>query len=126
MVAAARSVLNDWNTGKIKYCTQPPEVIENTNAHVSASIVHAEAREFDVNNFESMETDILNQCHEKSDDIMEITSTGPLELRVPREDTEVASAQITENEPPLKGRKRKLDDDKKEKPDPVLLLEGIY
>ncbi|XP_023175199.2 guanine nucleotide-binding protein-like 3 homolog [Drosophila hydei] len=123
VVAAARSVLNDWNTGKIKYCTQPPEVIENTNAHISASIVHAEAREFDVNNFESMETDILNQCHEKSDDIMEITSTGPLELRVPREDTEVVSAQITENEPPLKGRKRKLDDDKKEKPDPVLLLE---
>ncbi|XP_017873297.1 PREDICTED: guanine nucleotide-binding protein-like 3 homolog [Drosophila arizonae] len=123
VVAAARSVLNDWNTGKIKYCTQPPEVKENSNVHISASIVHADARDFDVDNFESMETDVLNQCPEKTDDIMEITSTGPLELRVPREDTEVAPTVITESEPPSKGRKRKLEDDKKEKPDPVLLLE---
>ncbi|EDV93852.1 guanine nucleotide-binding protein-like 3 homolog [Drosophila grimshawi] len=123
VVAAARSVLNDWNTGKIKYCTQAPEVVDNKNAHISASIVHTEVREFDVENFESMETDLLNQCPGKSDDVMEITSTGPLEIRVPREDTQLADAQIAEDEPPAKGRKRKLVDDKKEKPDPVLLLE---
>ncbi|KAM8703495.1 hypothetical protein ACLKA7_008165 [Drosophila subpalustris] len=123
VVAAARSVLNDWNTGKIKYCTQPPEVPEVTNVHISASIVHAEAREFDVNNFESMETDILNQCIETADDVMEITSTGPLELREPREEVQATPSVITEQEEPSKGRKRKLDDDKKEKLDPVLLLE---
>lgn len=124
-MSAARSVLNDWNTGKIKYCTQPPEIIDNTNVHISATIVHSEAREFDVHNFESMETDLLNQCPEKSDDVMEITSTGPLELRSTPEETQIAAAEITESETPLKGRKRKLDDNKKDKPDPVLLLEGI-
>lgn len=129
MVAAARSVLNDWNTGKIKYCTQPPEAKDTQSAHISASIVHSEAREFDVENFETMETEILDQCAVKTDDIMEITSTGPLEIRKPREDEDPATKQaesliINEKEKAQKGRKRKLDDEK-EKPDPVLLLEGM-
>lgn len=127
VVAAARSVLNDWNTGKIKYCTQPPEVQEGQNVHISASIVHSEAREFDVENFESMETEILEHCAVKTDDIMEITSTGPLEIRQPREEAEpadkiTASLVIDEKEKPAKGRKRKLDEEK-EKVDPSLLLE---
>ncbi|KAH8330744.1 hypothetical protein KR067_007116, partial [Drosophila pandora] len=127
VVAAARSVLNDWNTGKIKYCTQPPEAKDTQSAHISASIVHSEAREFDVENFETMETEILDQCAVKTDDIMEITSTGPLEIRKPREDEDAATKQaesliINEKEKAQKGRKRKLDDEK-EKPDPVLLLE---
>lgn len=124
VVAAARSVLNDWNTGKIKYCTQPPEVPENTNVHISASIVHSEAREFDVDNFESMETDILSHCPDKSDDVMEITSTGPLEIREPREEPQARPAVIAEKEAPTKGRKRKIDEERKEKADPVLFLEG--
>ncbi|KAH8293734.1 hypothetical protein KR054_003586, partial [Drosophila jambulina] len=128
VVAAARSVLNDWNTGKIKYCTQPPEVQEAQTVHISASIVHSEAREFDVENFESMETEILDQCAVKTDDIMEITSTGPLEIRQPREEEDTATklaANLIINEKEkaaAKGRKRKLEDEK-EKPDPVLLLE---
>ncbi|KAH8368995.1 hypothetical protein KR200_006646, partial [Drosophila serrata] len=128
VVAAARSVLNDWNTGKIKYCTQPPEVQEAQSVHISASIVHSEAREFDVENFESMETEILDQCAVKTDDIMEITSTGPLEIRQPREEEDPATklaANLIINEKEkaaAKGRKRKLEDEK-EKPDPVLLLE---
>ncbi|XP_017054187.1 guanine nucleotide-binding protein-like 3 homolog [Drosophila ficusphila] len=127
VVAAARSVLNDWNTGKIKYCTQPPEVQEAQSVHISASIVHSEAREFDVENFESMETEILAHCAEKTDDIMEITSTGPLEIRQPREEEDpapklAASVVINEKEKPAKGRKRKLDEEK-EKVDPSSLLE---
>ncbi|XP_016960388.1 guanine nucleotide-binding protein-like 3 homolog [Drosophila biarmipes] len=127
VVAAARSVLNDWNTGKIKYCTQPPEVQESQSVHLSASIVHSEAREFDVENFESMETEILEHCAVKTDDIMEIVSTGPLEIRQPREeetpaDSLNANVVIDEKEKPTKGRKRKLDEEK-EKVDPSLLLE---
>ncbi|XP_033165181.1 guanine nucleotide-binding protein-like 3 homolog [Drosophila mauritiana] len=127
VVAAARSVLNDWNTGKIKYCTQPPEVQEGQSVHISASIVHSDAREFDVENFESMETEILEHCAVKTDDIMEITSSGPLEIRQPREEVEpadkiTASLVIDEKEKPAKGRKRKLDEEK-EKVDPSLLLE---
>ncbi|XP_017005059.2 guanine nucleotide-binding protein-like 3 homolog [Drosophila takahashii] len=127
VVAAARSVLNDWNTGKIKYCTQPPEVEEAQSVHISASIVHSEAREFDVENFESMETEILEHCAEKTDEIMEITSSGPLEIRQPREienpaDKVTENLVIDEKEKPAKGRKRKLDEEK-EKVDPSLLLE---
>ncbi|XP_037728288.1 guanine nucleotide-binding protein-like 3 homolog [Drosophila subpulchrella] len=127
VVAAARSVLNDWNTGKIKYCTQPPEIQEAQSVHLSASIVHSEAREFDVENFESMETEILEHCAVKTDDIMEIACTGPLEIRQPREEespaeTLSANVVIDEKEKPAKGRKRKLDEEK-EKVDPSLLLE---
>jgi len=127
-VAAARSVLNDWNTGKIKYCTQPPEVQEAQSVHLSASIVHSEAREFDVENFESMETEILEHCAVKTDDIMEIACTGPLEIRQPREEESPAESLnanvvIDEKEKPAKSRKRKLDEEK-EKVDPSLLLEG--
>ncbi|XP_036674686.2 guanine nucleotide-binding protein-like 3 homolog [Drosophila suzukii] len=127
VVAAARSVLNDWNTGKIKYCTQPPEVQEAQSVHLSASIVHSEAREFDVENFESMETEILEHCAVKTDDIMEIACTGPLEIRQPREEESPAESLnanvvIDEKEKPAKGRKRKLDEEK-EKVDPSLLLE---
>uniref|UniRef100_A0A1I8MTR9 Guanine nucleotide-binding protein-like 3 homolog n=1 Tax=Musca domestica TaxID=7370 RepID=A0A1I8MTR9_MUSDO len=131
VVAAARSVLNDWNTGKIKYCTQPPEVAENNDVHVSASIVHAEAREFDVDNFEQMETDILNNFDVKKDDVMEITSTGPVEYKPmdDEDDTEEKEDEkntiIDETEVHSKRKKRKLDeDDKKEKHDPALELEG--
>ncbi|EDW33826.1 GL21923 [Drosophila persimilis] len=127
VVAAARSVLNDWNTGKIKYCTQPPEVVEPQSVHISASIVHAEAREFDVDNFESMETDILEQCTVKTDEAMEIACTGSLEIRKPREEDDTATnispnLVINEKDKSLRTRKRKLGDEK-EKPDPVLLLE---
>lgn len=128
-MAAARSVLNDWNTGKIKYCTQPPEVVENTDVHVSASIVHAEAREFDVDNFEAMETEILNNFHVKKDDVMEITSTGPVEYKEMDDDgdkEEEKNTIIDETEVHSKGKKRKLDEGGKreKKSDPTMELEG--
>ncbi|XP_073816086.1 nucleostemin 1 [Musca autumnalis] len=131
VVAAARSVLNDWNTGKIKYCTQPPEVPDNNDVHVSASIVHAEAREFDVDNFEQMETEILNNFDVKKDDVMEITSTGPVEYKPMDDEDDTADKEdekntiIDETEVHSKRKKRKLDeDDKKAKHDPALELEG--
>ncbi|XP_023295808.2 guanine nucleotide-binding protein-like 3 homolog [Lucilia cuprina] len=128
VVAAARSVLNDWNTGKIKYCTQPPEVLENNDVHVSASIVHAEAREFDVDNFEAMETDILNNFDVKKDEVMEITSTGPVEYKAPKDDDEEEEPNtiIDESEVHSKGKKRKVDEDGNRKPktDPTMELEG--
>lgn len=81
ILAAARSVLDDWNTGKIRYCTHPPETMD-TDCHVSAEIVSAEAREFDVENFEQMETEILDSFGEvKKEEVMEITSTGPLKMQ---------------------------------------------
>lgn len=52
-IAAARGLLDDWNMGKIKYYTVPPE--DNAaDAHISAEIVQASAAEFDLENYDAM------------------------------------------------------------------------
>lgn len=129
---AARSLLNDWNTGKIKYCTQPPEM--DKDSHISASIVSEEAREFDIENFDQMETDVLDQFTVKVEDAMDYTSAGPVHMEQVAEDN---SAHILEGNvvkdkddideyteaPKLKkGRKEK----KPEKADPAMLLDGKW
>ena len=130
VVAAARSVLNDWNSGKIKYCTQPPEVQDerkDSDIHVSASIVHAEAREFDVENFEAMETEILDKFNVKKDDFMEIATSGPVEFKAPKEDDEDEEDKqtIIESDTGKRGKKRKADEkEAKTKPDLAMNLEG--
>lgn len=125
VVAAARSVINDWNTGKIKYCTQPPEVPERTDVHVSASIVHEEAREFDVDNFEKMEAEILDNFNVDAQEVMEIASSGPVECKTPKEDDVESNTVIDESSLSTKNRKRKLNaEDRKPKVDPAMLLEG--
>lgn len=125
---AARSLLNDWNTGKIKYCTQPPE--SEANVHISASIVSEEAREFEIDNFDQMESDVLNNFTVKVEDAMEITSSGPVHMQ---EDGAISSAHIiednadedmadSEDEQPKTKRGRK---ETSKKVDPVMLLEGM-
>lgn len=122
---AARSLLNDWNTGKIKYCTQPPET--EANIHLSASIVSAEAREFDIENFDQMETDVLDKFDVKADDVMEYKSTGPVHMEPVPED----GAQIIEE---VEEMKEDVDDEPKskrgrreptKKKDPQMLLDGM-
>lgn len=122
---AARSLLNDWNTGKIKYCTQPPET--DANVHISAAIVSAEAREFEIDNFDQMETDVLNNFTVKVEDAMEVTSSGPVHSR----DDIVSGAHIIENDDDQK--MEDSDDDEPaqkrgrkqgKKVDPEMLLEG--
>lgn len=45
--AAAKKILNDWNSGKIKYVTEPPEKYE-MSSHVSAEIVSKMSKGFDI------------------------------------------------------------------------------
>ncbi|XP_054168702.1 guanine nucleotide-binding protein-like 3 homolog [Oppia nitens] len=45
---AARKVLNDWNIGKIKYYTIPPET-NSLSFHISAQIVSQMSQEFNIN-----------------------------------------------------------------------------
>lgn len=124
VVAAARSVLNDWNSGKIKYCTQPPEEEQRNDIHLSAAIVHSDAREFDVDNFEAMETEILNKFDVKSDEVMQIISSGPVEMAI--NDTDLKqTGKVIINENLTAGKKRKLKETSEEsKVDPVMNLEG--
>ena len=53
---AARLVLNDWNSGKIKYYTHPPEA-ETRSTHISAEIVTTFSKEFSLDNLDKMEED---------------------------------------------------------------------
>jgi len=50
--AAAKTVLNDWNSGKIKYFTHPPEEVE---ANVSSEIVSSFAAEFSLDDIAKAE-----------------------------------------------------------------------
>jgi len=59
---AAKSILNDWNSGRIKYYTHPPLRNETDNdAHTSARIVSGLAKEFD---WASLEEDNLRSLDE--------------------------------------------------------------
>ncbi|XP_049303994.1 guanine nucleotide-binding protein-like 3 homolog isoform X1 [Bactrocera dorsalis] len=111
VVAAARSVLNDWNSGKIKYCTQPPETEQRDDVHVSAAIVHSDAREFDVDNFDAMEMEILNKCIVKNEEVLEVISSGPVEMKMSFDDIDTKkSADPIVNESQIPNKKRKLMD----------------
>jgi len=50
--AAAKTVLNDWNSGKIKYFTHPPEEVE---ANISSEIVSEFAAEFSLDDLAAAE-----------------------------------------------------------------------
>uniref|UniRef100_A0A0K8TQP6 Guanine nucleotide-binding protein-like 3 homolog n=1 Tax=Tabanus bromius TaxID=304241 RepID=A0A0K8TQP6_TABBR len=120
VVAAARGLLNDWNTGKIKYCTQPPE--DSSDTHVSAEIVSTEAREFEIENFDTMETELLDKFEVNADEVMEVISTGPVLLKSEAEKQDTAEIEIDETET-VAPKKRKLEANK-EKADPTMNLEG--
>ncbi|XP_059052494.1 guanine nucleotide-binding protein-like 3 homolog [Achroia grisella] len=124
--AAARILLNDWNIGKVRYFTEPPETLD-TEVHVEAKIVTEIAKEFDINSFEAMETEAMGQldAHRTDAEGVKITSTGPVTLLE-------ESMQVDEDESSLLPKalniRSKLDKNKKSnertKGDPEMLLEG--
>lgn len=141
-ISAARGLLNDWNTGKIKYCTHPPE--DSRDIHLSASIVTGgeSSREFEISNFEEMETEVLKNFSQQIDDLMEYKSTGPVamvteeelntvpeviapvinsKVQIIEEDDDDEDEDMEDEQPPAKrgrGRAPKVD--------PVMLLEGNF
>uniref|UniRef100_U5EYQ8 Guanine nucleotide-binding protein-like 3 homolog n=1 Tax=Corethrella appendiculata TaxID=1370023 RepID=U5EYQ8_9DIPT len=152
---AARSLIEDWNTGKIKYCTQPP--VDNLNEiHLAAEIVSENVAEFDIENFNQSHEDVLKQLGSqyensfkmkddddamaKKEDVMEFDSTGPVSMRLSKNDCNTLEewirgcGKIIENkdeemdEITVKSKKRKIDDyaedAKKYKNDPVFQVEG--
>lgn len=84
--AAARTVLNDWNSGRIKYFTHPPEVaVQET--HVSAEIIASGgegAQEFDLDKLTEMETEMMESMaveeNKDASKFITIESTGPVEM----------------------------------------------
>ena len=76
---AARLVLNDWNNGKIKYFTHPPET-ETKETHVSAEIVTEFAKEFDLQGLDKMDQDDMSDLPAVlPSETMKIDTSGILE-----------------------------------------------
>ncbi|XP_018576032.1 guanine nucleotide-binding protein-like 3 homolog [Anoplophora glabripennis] len=128
VAAAARGLLEDWNNGKIKYYTLPPEENEN-DVHISSSIVTEVAKEFDLDSFESMETEILNKIGKEADpktNSFVLDSLGPVEsveeMEEDVEDKELLSDRI-KVAPTKKSGKSKVEPRLK-KVDPEMELEG--
>lgn len=135
MLYSARTILNDWNTGKIKYCTHPPDESSDKTIHLSAEIVTHESRDFDINNFEEMETEVLNKFGMNSDDVIQIQSSGPVAAKVADNDEAMLLQLIGSRE----SRVKIIEEDEsmdhvsvfkkpkmgKRKEDPAMQLEGV-
>jgi nuclear GTP-binding protein len=67
---AARTLLNHWNTGRIKYFTEPPETHE-LPTHISSTIVKEMSQEFDVEALISDEAVVLR-------DLLPVTSMNAM------------------------------------------------
>jgi nuclear GTP-binding protein len=140
--SAARSLIHDWNIGKIKYCTQPP--LDNTlDIHLGASIVTnpSEQKELEIDNLEELEGNFMTQLNEHysfgtEDFVMEVETKGPVLMKTEKKQREKESygdgdiieedvEQVLQTE---KKKKRKAEDDgydtKKLKSDPVFQIAG--
>jgi len=95
---AARIILGDWNTGKIKYFTHPPESAES---NVQSEIVQQFASEFNLDNLDqSMDIDALPSV--KPNEIVQVESGAIVEKAAEEteemEDDEDEDDQGDENE----------------------------
>lgn len=134
---AARALIEDWNAGKIKYCTHPPED-SDSEVHLGAQLVSADAAEFDLENFDNVLKALDDQYEESfkmkdkdgdemqvisKDEIltMEIESKGPVNMQLSKEDEQRDSlaslirgtGKIIEQDDEMdgsKGKKRKIND----------------
>ncbi|CAH1998927.1 unnamed protein product [Acanthoscelides obtectus] len=123
IVAAARGLLEDWNSGKIKYYTVPPEGTDNL---ISAKIVSEVGKEFDIESFEAMETDVLSKIEKESDkkDAFVLDSMGTVdaieEMEQDGED-DLLSKNMTVAQ---KKTEKQKQAPRVKKPDPEMELEG--
>lgn len=54
---------------QVRYFTEPPETMES-EVHIDAKIVTEISKEFDINSFEAMETEAMNELDTQNKDAM--------------------------------------------------------
>ncbi|CAH1102580.1 unnamed protein product [Psylliodes chrysocephalus] len=132
--AAARGLLEDWNSGKIKYYTLPPEENEK-DVHISSAIVSEAAKEFDLDSFEAMETEdlkkIQKEAESKTKTAFIVDSLGPVDSL--EEEQEEMEEDAVNNEELIsartkimstKNKPKKVKISRLKKVDPEMELEG--
>ncbi|XP_070153322.1 guanine nucleotide-binding protein-like 3 homolog [Polyergus mexicanus] len=126
--AAARSILEDWNSGKIRYYTVPPE---QPICHISAEIVSQIAKEFDIENFAAEEKMMLDNFTTDSTnnptivDPVLIDSSGPvtaaMEIEIQKESEFKVQKKLKKK---LQDTKKDISAERKKKSDPLFEIEG--
>ena len=126
---AARIVLNDWNSGKLKYFTHPPQV----TTEMVSTIVQEFSKEFSLEDLETVETmDFSNLPLVRPSEIVEVEA-GQIhekaEEMVGMDEDEDEDGENDENILPTNvevfaNKGKKASPEKKGKEDPLFLLEG--
>lgn len=124
--AAARSILEDWNSGKIKYHTVPPEQV---NTQISAEIVNEVAKEFDIESFVAEEKMVLDSFAEEnakndSTEPLLIDSTGPVTASMEIELQKEAKLKVQTKKAKKLNAKKAMVEARKKKTDPLFEIEG--
>ncbi|XP_043287080.1 guanine nucleotide-binding protein-like 3 homolog [Venturia canescens] len=131
LLAAARSVINDWNSGKIRYYTVPPEAAP---CQLSAEIVTNIAKEFDIENFAATEKMMLDDVEAAAAkfnlnvvDPLLIDSTGPVEcaMDIDQKKQEFKIQEMNEKRKKIVDQKKKEPNaQRKKKVEPLFQIEG--
>ncbi|XP_077266192.1 nucleostemin 1 isoform X3 [Temnothorax americanus] len=125
--AAARGIIEDWNSGKIRYYTVPPE---QSVCHISAEIVSQMAKEFDIESFAAEERMMLDNfatdsANNPTTDPVLINSTGPvtaaMEIEMQKETEYKVQKKLKKK---LQNTKKDVSGERKKKPDPLFEIEG--
>ncbi|XP_012539890.2 guanine nucleotide-binding protein-like 3 homolog [Monomorium pharaonis] len=122
-VAAARGIIEDWNSGKIRYYTVPPE---QPVTHISAEIVSQMAKEFDIESFAVEEKMMLDKFEtDSANDAVLIDSTGPvtaaMEIEMQKETEYKVQKKLKKK---LQDTKKNVPAERQKKPDPLFEIEG--
>ncbi|KAK3927989.1 Guanine nucleotide-binding protein-like 3-like protein [Frankliniella fusca] len=114
---AARQLLEDWNRGKIRYFTQPPEVKDES--HVSAAIVTETGDEFDLDSFKAIEAETLEKMDSITNSVkvepvildpsQPVVAAAALEEKMEDDTAEASHELINENVTVVATKKRKID-----------------
>lgn len=122
---AARIVLCDWNTGKIKYFTHPPEVKGN----ISSEIVQEFSKDFNLDELEKAEAmDISNLPTVRPSEIVEVTP-GEICDKAEEHEMEMDYGENDENILPdnvavITKKQKKSEKVESDKNDPLFKIEG--
>ncbi|CAK9815412.1 Guanine nucleotide-binding protein-like 3 homolog [Anthophora quadrimaculata] len=126
-MAAARSILEDWNSGKIRYYTVPPE---QPNCHVSAEILTQMSEEFNIESFAEQEKMVLDTFEKefaakKVTEPLLIESSGPVTSAMEVELEKEAQIKVQNKlKKKIENAKKKADQTRKKKVDPLSEIEG--
>ncbi|XP_060831265.1 guanine nucleotide-binding protein-like 3 homolog [Bombus pascuorum] len=126
-VAAARGILDDWNSGKIRYYTVPPE---EPNCHLSAEIVSQMSKEFDIERFAADEKMMIDNFEEENAnkqtvDPVLIESSGPVISAMEVDSQKQAQIKIQNKlKKKMEKSKKQANEQRKKKTDPIFEIEG--